>query len=349
MEIIQINIRKYFLLSILTCLCTLFQIKSESNRSDLSCNYPPSNDIYSRIKESINFITEEIRFELIKLQKLFIDNKKVSWCIVSPPKSIESAQRKMKLNNLTFLNETHPEAQINDLARASFIVSNQSDIESVKTHLFNKFGKAILIKDHFSNPKPSGYMDLNIIFPFSNYRHQKGSSNLKLKQRENLKNEESSEFNKYKKINFEIQVHLCNIILVKEIEHIFYEVIRIVEKIVHPKMFEQVIREARLEKEKWEELIRKFKFQGMSINRPKFEMVLIYYNNWAIDKDSEPKAKDFVKATRKFSGGIYRAVMEDYKKNPGECNLLAVDNEICKLNSELMHIKGMEYLKNILK
>jgi len=310
-----------------------FLLESDKNKE---------NDEYAGLKKKAELVTEEIRFKLSNLHKDLKLKNITSWCIVAAPKSRSSFYRKLALktnntnsNKNTTDNKIKKELILTDIARASFVVASYNDMEYTKRYLIKTFGTPVKIKDNFKNPKSSGYRDINIVFLSSTV------NKIYINNRKSWRTE-------IIKMNFEIQIHICNIIQVKEIEHTIYEVIRIVDNINSKKKFDEILKETFIGIKGWDKLIEHFLAYGNVIDEKNFKIVINQFNIWKNDKNNESNAKEFVRLTRNFSKRLYNVAYEDFISNKTICNITSVNNDTCTLNFKGFIEEGLNYWHSIL-
>lgn len=240
--------------------------------------------------------------------------------VVAETKSLNSLE--LKIRNLYFGNFE----MVNDFSRASFICKDLNDLKIVVEYLKNKLGNPIFYKDRFNFPFSNGYRDITMIFQSDKHF---------------LINESGEKFF----LKFEIQIHLCNVFLINHIEHVIYEVRRVVELIINTKTFEMIIKSGNITEEMWKDMISNFIRIGNSISKKYFHKVENAYYSWNKNKNYS-LSQNFLKEIKKFSKILYSKAMNDYylnKNNTFTCNLNWYRNKECKMNMIMLKQNSIKY------
>jgi hypothetical protein len=264
--------------------------------------------LYRQYRRKALEISQEMREAFLELQTKFEKNNKDSWCVVTPPKSLNSVERKMHVRNITM-------EEITDFSRGAFIVSSESEVHLAKNYFVQKFGNPLIDRDNFANPKRSGYRDYNLVF-------------------------EDKKF----KMPFEVQIHLCNIMLIKDIEHIFYEVLNLIDTISkgNPHNLKVIYR-------KLKEAIKILLIDGNNLNPKEFNKVEKAYKIWDSEKTNSESIKYFVSSITNFINNLYKAVLNDYNSKNSKCRIKGIDNKKCSLDNKVLRQEGFHYIKSVWK
>ena len=290
---------------------------------------------YDQYKIVADKVTHEIRETLSSLAQELTKENKLSWCIVSSPKGKSSLIRKINLEIPYNSNGKKDFELVTDLARSSFVVTDLNDIERVYQNLISKYGNPKKDKDKFLKPSESGYRDRNLIFESkigTITRDRNYPENKDLPVNYHLK--------------FELQIHLCNIILAKEPDHLFYEITRILEK-VGPISFNKVLSDSQTTVESFESLVKEANKLGKEICDKDYEPVLNAHDDWKKDRDNLAKITKFIHEIRNFTRDIYTKAMNDYQKEKRTCVMKSISNKDCKVDPIQLRNEGTSYLKRI--
>jgi ppGpp synthetase/RelA/SpoT-type nucleotidyltranferase len=264
--------------------------------------------LYQQYRRKALEISKDMREAFLELQTKFEKSSKDSWCVVTPPKSFNSVERKMNVRNITM-------EEITDFSRGAFIVSSESEVQQVRNFFVQKFGAPLIDRDNFAQPKRSGYRDYNLVF-------------------------EDKKF----KMPFEVQIHLCNIMLIKDIEHIFYEILNLIDTLSkgNPHNIKIIYN-------KLKEAIKIFLIDGNNLNPIEFNKVQKAYKIWDSEKTNSLYIKYFVTSITKFINNLYKAVLNDYASKKSKCKINGIDNKKCSLDDKKLRQEGFEYIRSVWK
>jgi hypothetical protein len=264
--------------------------------------------LYQHYRQIAQQISKEIRDAFKDLQTTYEKTNKTSWCLVPEPKSLTSVERKIKVRNVTI-------DKITDFARGAFIVSSEAEVQYVRNFFLKKFGTPIREKDNFSKPTSTGYTDYNLVF-----------ENTKLK------------------MPFEIQIHICNNMLVKNIGHIFYEIIDSIE--THNKLHQNNAYDIFI---KLKEPLYYLILDGCKLNPIEFDKVYKSFKIWNSDMSNLTYYKHFANKITNFINRLYGAISKDYKSNNSKCNIKGINNKNCSVDEKVIREEGFKYIRSIWK
>jgi ppGpp synthetase/RelA/SpoT-type nucleotidyltranferase len=311
---------------------------SLTKKKTISKLIPWNQNNYDNYLVPANALTKELRKELSSATQNLQNKGKKSWCIVAPPKSLGSLNRKitMELSDVSVNEGVGKDfEEITDLVRCSFVIQSIDDVNSIRDHLTKIYGPPVKIRDNFANPKSSGYRDQNLIFKASKYTIPRDQT---IQQNKNL--------TKHYEFNFEVQIHLCNIFFVKQIEHSFYEAIRLLEKLSNDINFEKVLSNAKMSFTDWENLVSEVEKVIKEVNLSDIPEFTALYNVWKMTPNPA-NANNLIQNLRKISNNIYSKTMADYEKDKNSCMLTGVENRECTLNNDLFNAGGLSYIKKV--
>jgi hypothetical protein len=264
--------------------------------------------LYRQYRRKALEISKEMREAFLELQTKFEKSSKDSWCVVTPPKSLNSVERKMNVRNVTM-------DEITDFSRGAFIVSSESEVQLVKNFFVQKFGNPLIDRDNFANPKRSGYRDYNLVF-------------------------EDKKF----KMPFEVQIHLCNIMLIKDIEHIFYEVLNLIDTLSKGNPENLKVIYSKLKK-----AIKILLIDGNNLNPKEFISVEKAFKIWDTEKTNSLSIKYFVISITNFINNLYKSVLNDYNSRKTRCQIKGINNKICSLDNKVLRQEGFQYIRSVWK
>ena len=287
---------------------------------------------YEKYQPTAQSLSDELRTFL----KGLVTEFGKSWCMVAPPKAKPSLVRKINLDIPGDAKGRKDFEQVTDFARSSFVIQDKDQLDKLFQKISQKYGQPKSDKNNFVKPKPSGYMDRNLVFE---------SQSHKIARDANLPENKGKDANYF--LQFEVQLHLCNIMLVKEIEHLFYEMIRLLEKVSATQKWSSVLSQANSNDDKWKKLADESNAAGSAISSTDWAPVNTAYTAWTAAKDDTAKAEKLVQQIRTFSNGIYKKAMADYAANKGGCDLSAAVTADCKVDEHKMKQLGLDYLKKI--
>lgn len=274
--------------------------KKKSSQSDVL--------LYRQYRRKALEISKEMREAFLELQTKFEKSSKDSWCVVTPPKSLNSVERKMNVRNVTM-------DEITDFSRGAFIVSSESEVQLVKNFFVQKFGNPLIDRDNFANPKRSGYRDYNLVF-------------------------EDKKF----KMPFEVQIHLCNIMLIKDIEHIFYEVLNLIDTLSKGNPENLKVIYSKLKK-----AIKILLIDGNNLNPKEFISVEKAFKIWDTEKTNSLSIKYFVISITNFINNLYKSVLNDYNSRKTRCQIKGINNKKCSLDNKVLRQEGFQYIRSVWK
>jgi len=152
-------------------------------------------------------------------------------------------------------------------------------------------------------------------------------------------------------IKFEVQLHLCNLILAKEPDHILYEITRLIKYIKQGTTFNNVLTTTGTTEESFNELLTKLTADIASIDQTDSAAMIAALNTWKTDKDNVVNSQKFVEEINTFARKIYSKAWSQFEINPNAdtCNLSEIiDNSTCSyIPGKSMYNHGIAYLKSI--
>jgi hypothetical protein len=338
---------KLIKISVILLLSMTMISSMKKDQSQLIPYNPLDYNLYKNVADQAN--TELINF-LNQIMKNIQIVRKKAWCLVAPPKSEESLTRKvqLELDDVDGVKGQKDFEQIKDFVRSSIIFQNLDDLNAVKAKLDSKFGAPIKYKNNFENLNDSGSRDINLVYQFSKHT---------IKRNKNLKANQgmSEEYG----LKFEVQLHICNIFVVKESVHGLYEVQRVVEKINSNLKWSKVLEISDVSEKSFEIFVNNINSQIKPYAKKHLDDWEKAYNNWSNDKDNVIKAKNLVNACIALEKKIFDEAYKDYDFRIKQgllptCFLdKVIDNNICSFKNPNGYndfkSQSTSYIKDLLK